>query len=150
MLSEEKEPLSKQEYDKIGNLLLDLVKGCPSIPEKVPVQYQSIDTVESIGIYTLPGAKYLKRNVIGGFTAQIKFQIAYRSFPTSNNQRINSQAKVDTIMNWLEEYGKMQKLSGGRTITKITASNSLPYKDNAGGDKSTIFAADAVMEYEKD
>lgn len=150
MPSEEKELLSKQEYEKIGKLLLDLVKGCPHIPDKVPVQYQSIGTGESIGIYTLPGAKYLKRNVIGGFTAQIKFQIAYRSFPTSNDQRINNQDRVDKIMCWLEEYGTMKMLSGGRTITKITASNSLPYKDKAGDDKNIIFAADAVMEYEKD
>ena len=147
-MSEERiEPLAKKEYDLIGRALLELVSQFPGLPEDVPIRYQSIESTESIGIFNLPGAKYLRWYVDGGFMAQVSFQVAYKSFPTTNNQRINSQALVDDIMAWLENTDELPALTGGRTITKITASNSLPYKDATGEDKSITFAADAVMEY---
>lgn len=147
-MSEQVELLSKTEYNTIGEMLLNLIAKCPFIPEGLTLQYQSIKTDESIAVFTLPGAKYLKKNVIGGFTAQIKFQVAYKSFPTGNGARIKSQSVVDNIMDWLEKVDELPELSGGRTITKITASNSVAYTDAQGDDKSITFAADAVMEYE--
>ena len=147
-MSETVEFLSKTEYDTVGEMLLNLIAQCPHIPEGLTPQYQNIKADESIGIYTLPGAKYLKKNVMGGFTAQVKFQVAYKSFPTGNGERINSQSVVDKIMEWLEKVNELPTLSGNRVITKITASNSVAYTDSTGEDRSTTFAADAVMEYE--
>ncbi|MBO5283657.1 MAG: hypothetical protein J6B43_11145 [Lachnospiraceae bacterium] len=147
-MSETVELLSITEYNTIGEMLLNLIAECPYIPEGITPQYQNIGTAESIGVYTLPGAKYLKKNVLGGFTAQVKFQVAYKSFPAGNGDRINSQSVVDQIMEWLEKVNELPALSGNRVITKITASNSVAYKDVSGEDKSITFAADAVMEYE--
>lgn len=147
-MSEPVELLSKTEYNTIGEMLLNLIAQCPYIPEGLTLQYQNIKTDESIGVFTLPGAKYLKKNVMGGFTAQVNFQVAYKSFPSNNGARIKSQSVVDNIMDWLEKVDELPKLSGGRTITRITASNSVAYTDATGEDKSIIFAADAVMEYE--
>lgn len=147
-MSENVELLSKSEYESVGEMLLNLIAICPFIPEGLTPQYQSIETDESIGIFTLPGSKYLKKNVMGGFTARVNFRVAYKSFPTGNGERIKSQSVVDKIMGWLEKVNELPKLSGERTITKITASDSVPYTDDTGSDKSTIFAADAVMEYE--
>lgn len=147
-MSDTVELLSKTEYNTIGEMLLNLIEECPYIPEGITPQYQNIKTDESIGVFTLPGAKYLKKNVMGGFTAQVNFQVAYKSFPTGNGDRIKSQSIVDSIMDWLENVDDLPELSGGRTITKITASNSVAYTDTAGEDKSITFAADAVMEYE--
>lgn len=147
-MSETVELLSITEYNTIGEMLLNLIAECPYIPEGIIPQYQSIGTAESIGVFTLPGAKYLKRNVMGGFTAQVKFQVEYKSFPTGNRDRISSQSVVDQIMEWLEKVNELPALSGNRVITKITASNSVAYQDTSGEDKSITFAADAVMEYE--
>lgn len=147
-MSEPLELLSKTEYNTIGEMLLTLIAECPYIPEGLTLQYQNIQTGESIGVFTLPGARYLKKNVMGGFTAQINFQVAYKSFPSTNGARIKSQSVVDSIMDWLEKVDELPGLSGGRTITKITASNSVAYTDATGEDKSITFAADAVMEYE--
>lgn len=147
-MSEPVELLSKTEYNTIGEMLLNLIAECPHIPKGLTLQYQNIQTGESIGVFTLPGARYLKKNVLGGFTAQINFQVQYKSFPTGNGTRIKSQSVVDSIMNWLEKVDELPGLSGGRTITKITASNSVAYTDAKGDDKSITFAADAVMEYE--
>lgn len=155
MSEEIKELLSKAEYDKVGEILLELIAACPHTPEDLKgkaggIQYQSMSTGKCIGIITLPGAKYVKKNVLGGFTAQINFQVAYKSQPTSNEHRINAQAVVDNIMGWFEDIKSLPKLSGGRTITKITASSSFPSADDVEKDKSVVFAANAVMEYESD
>lgn len=147
-MSDTVELLSKAEYNTIGEMLLNLIAKCPYIPEGMVPQYQSITTDPSIGLFTQSGAKYLKKNVMGGFTAQVKFQVAYKSFPTGNEGRINSQAVIDRIMEWLENVDELPALSGNRVITKITASNSVAYTDTTGEDKSITFAADAVMEYE--
>ncbi|MCM1219815.1 MAG: hypothetical protein NC548_35540 [Lachnospiraceae bacterium] len=155
MSEEIKERLSKTEYDKVGEMLLELINDCPHIPKDLQgkaggIQYQSMGADKCIGILTLPGAKYIHKNVLGGFTAQLSFQIAYKSNPTNNRGRIDAQAVVDNIMDWLEDVTHLPSLSGGRTITKITASSSFATVSEVEGDSSTIFVADAVMEYEVD
>lgn len=154
MPEEIKERLSKTEYDKVGEMLLELIAECPYIPADLKgkaggIQYQSMGTEKCIGILTLPGAKYVKRYVSGSFVAQISFQIAYKSSPTSNKQRIDAQAVVDNIMDWLEDIENLPSLSGGRTITSITASSSFATVDEVSGDKATVFVAIAEMRYEK-
>lgn len=154
MSKEIKDRLSKEEYGKVGEMLLELIKACPQTPADLKdkaggIQYQSRGVDRCISILTLPGAKYVNFDITGGFTAQINFQIAYKSFPKTNQQRIDAQTVVDNIMDWLENVESLPKLSGGRTITKITASSSFASVDDVGDDTSTVFAADAVMEYRK-
>lgn len=153
MSEEIKEQLTKQEYDKVGDMLLELIGECPKVPEDLKdkeegILYQSMSTGRCLGIITLPGAKYVKKNVLGGFTAQVSFQIAYKSLPTTNQQRIDAQNTVDQITGWLEDVKGLPGLTGSRTVTKITASSSFASKDDVGDDKSVVFVADAVMEYE--
>ena len=153
MSEEIKEQLTKQEYDKVGEMLLELIKACPEVPKDLKdkeegILYQSMSTGRCLGIITLPGAKYVKKNVLGGFTAQAGFRVAYKSLPTTNQQRIDAQNTVDQIMGWLEDVKGLPGLTGNRTVTKITASSSFASKDEVGDDKSVVFVADAVMEYE--
>ena len=154
MPEEIKERLSKTEYDKVGEMLLELIAECPYIPADLKgktggIQYQSMGTDKCIGMLTLPGAKYVKKYVSGSFVAQVSFQIAYKSSPTNNKGRIDAQAVVDNIMDWLEDIEKLPSLSGGRKITKITASSSFATVDEVSGDKQTVFVANAEMRYEK-
>ena len=144
--------LSKKEYDAIGTMLLELIEKCPYIPErlkKTGIKYQRIESGESIGIFTLPGARYLKQYVNGNYEAQISFQVAYKSSPTGNSEYVERQAVVDNIMTWLEEVEDLPALTGGRQIESIEASNSAAYKDETGSDNSVTFAADATMKYFK-
>ena len=148
-MSEEKiQPLYATEYKAVGKALLMLLSECPYLPD-APLKYQSIDEKVSVGLFTLPGAKYLRQEIDGGFVAQVRFQVAYKSFPTTNEQRSESQEVIDRIMAWLENTAELPLLTDGRRITSITASNSVPYKDATGEDTSITFAADAVMEYRK-
>lgn len=145
------EPLTATEYDIIEKALWELVKQYPKeqIDPDVTAQYDELDTGVSLGVFTLPGGRK-KPDVTGGFTAEISFRVAYKSNPKTSPQRINAQAFVDRIMRWLENTKDLPLLTDRRRITKITASNVLSYKDETGQDKSTVYAADAVMEYEAD
>ena len=145
------EPLSATEYDIIEKALWELVKQYPSDPDDpdVTAQYDQLGADVSLGVFTLPGGRK-KPDVTGGFTAEIGFRVAYKSNPKTSPQRINAQAFVGKVMRWLENTKKLPLLTDRRRITKITASNAIPYKDETGQDSSTVYAADAVMEYEKD
>lgn len=147
-----KESISSQEYEKVGQMLLELVSECPYVPENIKnkpggIQFQNKGT--ETGVFILANSGNIKsRNVLGGFTATLNIQVAYQSFPTTNMQRINAQDVVDKIMGWLEEVKELPQLTGNRTITSITASSSFAVVEDVGEDKSTVFVADAVLEYE--
>ncbi len=149
-MSEEKyERLSTTECSTVEEALWNLVKQYPlelSDPNVV-AQYDALGAKESLAVFVL-GGRYKSRNVQGGFTAEVNFRVAYKSEPTSSKFRLESQAFVGRIMKWLENTKDLPALTDGRTITNITASVAIPYKDETGTDKSTVYAADAVMEYE--
>lgn len=147
-MSEEKyERLSLSEYELIGRALFELLADCPELPEGVPLKYQVKEKGESVSLIIFDSRR-TKQNVLGGFTAQVSFQIAYKSFPTTNGQRINAQAVVDRIMKWLEEVRNYPLLTEERTITKISVLNFVSDMDSADDDGNVVFAANAVMEYE--
>ncbi len=151
MSEQQIEPLSATEYDVIEKALWDLVKQCPLLQGDMDIdtEYDALGADKSLAVFVL-GGRYKKRNVLGGFTAEINFRVAYKSSPKTSNQRIDRQAFVGRIMRWLENTKELPLLTDNRVITKITASGVIPYKDETGQDSSTVYAADAVMEYESD
>ena len=84
-----------------------------------------------------------------GFIAEVRFQISYKSFPSTNLQRMNAQAVLDKIIKWFTELTEYPELTEKRKITSISAAPSLPFVDRADADGNVVFAADAVMEYKK-
>ncbi len=147
MPEEIKERLSKTEYDKVGEMLLELIAECPYIPKDAKIKYNALEVGKCVSISTARG-NIKKRNVLGGFTAELVIRIMYQSFPKTNAQMINAQAVVDDIAGWLEDIQNLPSMTGNRTITKITTSGSFSDVIEVEGDKSTVYAADAVMEYE--
>lgn len=145
------EPLSATEYDIIEKALWELVKQYPKeqIDPDVTAEYDELKSGLSLAVF-VDGGRYKSHNVLGGFTAEVNFRVAYKSDPRTSPQRINSQAFVGRIMRWLENTKDLPLLTDSRVITKITASGIVPYKDETGQDKSTVYVAPAVMEYEKD
>ena len=151
MPEEIKERLSKTEYDKVGEMLLELIAECPYVPrdilEKGRILYQDRDIEK--GIFILADDGGIKdRDILGGFTAVLNIQIAYQSFPTTNAQRINAQDTVDKIMRWLSDVENLPKLSTGKIID-IESSGTFSAKDDAGADKSVVFVGNAKMECRK-
>lgn len=147
MSEETKEYLSKTEYEEAGEMLLELIAECPYTPKDAKIKYQSKDVGKCIYLFTTAG-EVKKRNVLGGFTAELKAQVAYQNFPQGNEQMLDAQLTVDKITGWMEECKTLPGLTDNRIITKITASESFPAVEEVGGDKTTVFTADVVMEYE--
>lgn len=146
------EKLSATECETLGKAMWEVVKQYPrqdNDPD-VTAQYDELDTGVSLAVLVL-GGRYKEKFISGGFIGEATFRVAYKSNPKTSPQRINSQAFVGRIIQWLEHTEELPKLTDNRTITKITASGTgeLPYKDDTGQDKSTVYAADAVMEYYK-
>lgn len=150
-MTEQIELLSATEYDTVEKALWELVKDYPRQvgDPSVKAEYDALGANKSLSVSVL-GGRYKSRNVIGGFTAEVTFRVAYKSNPTTSDLRIDAQAFVGRIMRWLENTKDLPLLTGGRTITRITASGAVPYKDETGQDKSTVYASDAAMEYEVD
>lgn len=148
MANEQIEPLSATEYDVIEKALWDLVKQYPTQDgdPDIEAEYDALGADKSLAVFVL-GGRYKKRNVLGGFTAEISFRVAYKSSPKTSNQRIDRQAFVGRIMRWLENVKDLPLLTGGREITKITV-YGVPYKDETSADNSTVYLSNAVMEYE--
>lgn len=69
------------------------------------MKWNSISVDTSIGIYPLSGARYIKKYVSGSYTAQMPFQIVYRSSPTSNKTSIDAQMVLENLSKWLEDTG---------------------------------------------
>ncbi len=149
-MSEKKyERLSGIEEKSVARAMFLLLSDCPYLPDGVPLKFQQGAKEDCIVFFTTQGSKYVQWFIDGGFKAQLNFGVMYKSFPTSNGQRLNSQEVVDDIMGWLEQTDDLPLLTDGRKITKITVSTSAPYVDETGSDNSIGFAANAVMEYKK-
>lgn len=148
MSSNTLEQFSTTEFETVGKALWELVKQYPRDEDDPIPQYDALGSDTSLAVLTLSGGGYKSRNVQGGFTATMNFRVAYKSMPSSSPQRIDSQAFVGKIMNWLENVKELPRLTDNRVITKITASNVIPYMDETGNDNSVVYAADATMEYE--
>ena len=55
MSEEIKERLSKTEYDKVGEMLLELIAECPYIPKDAKIKYNSKDVGKCVYIITTGG-----------------------------------------------------------------------------------------------
>lgn len=147
------EHLSETEYEAIGKALWELVKQYPRQPcdPDVIAQYDFLDAEHPLAVFVL-GGTYKSRDITGGFTAEIRFRVAYGSLPDTSEQRINAQAFVGRILSWLEEAKDLPLLAGGRKVTEITASDTVPYRKEKKENEmyeGVIYVADAVMQYRK-
>lgn len=104
----EAKALSVSDADNIYKAVLEMVMKYPSYPEMFEasnqtVKWDSINTDASIGLFSLPGAIYLKEYVSGSYKAQFPFRIVYKSSPTSNKTTMEAQILVENLAKYLEK-----------------------------------------------
>lgn len=146
-MSEEIKPLSLKEYDALGRGLFEKISQCATLPTGVKLDYQSIEGINHIGFLTVPGGKYLKEYVTGGFEAQLPFQILYKTGATGNAQLLKAEELVNEIADYLEENPDMS-LSDGREVVKISM-DSVTYRSKTEEDGSKVFVRNGTVRYEK-
>ena len=140
-------PLSGSEYKRVGALIYDRVCTYPDLPDDCEVDYQGVNGINHIGFLTVPGGKFTKRFVTGGFEAQMPFQILYKSLPTDNNLSFTAESLVDDIADWLEER-PYPDLTDDRVVVQILM-DSITYRSEAQDDGSIVFVRNGAVVYEK-
>ena len=106
----EKEMMTIEDSESAQKAILSLVMKYPSFPktfkaDNSSVKWHGLEDKTSIGIFPLQGAIYLKKYVSGSYTAQIPFQIVFRSSPTTNKANIDAQTVLEGLAKWLERSG---------------------------------------------
>ena len=107
---DEKERLTNEDSESAQKAILSLVLKYPDFPktfkaDNSSVKWNGIEDKTSIGIFPLQGAIYLKKYVSGSYTAQMPFQIVFRSSPTTNKANIDAQNVLEGLAKWLERSG---------------------------------------------
>lgn len=142
------EKVTNKEYKVITKALFELLASCNVIPNGIPVKYQTVAETESIGLITLPGAKYMEKYIDGGFKAQMPFQISYKAKATTNGQMMESQRVLDGICDWLEA-AEFPNLTDKREIEEVTV-NSTTYVTEMNEAGYVVYARTGSMVYEKE
>ena len=148
MNDKEIKPLSTSEYEKVGDAIFSSIVDYPELKEGMQVDYQDLKSTNCIGFFTSPGGKYLSENVIGGFTAQLPFDLVYKFTATADGQRIEAESFLNKLVDWMEQK-PYPLLTDGRTIEKIIF-NSTTYRTEADNDGSIKFVRSGIVRYEKD
>ena len=102
------EKLTIKDAENAQKAILVLIFNHPDFPkgfkaDNTTVKWNSINEDTSIGIFPLQGAIYLEKYISGSYTAQMPFQIVFRSSPTTNKASIDAQTVLEDLARWLED-----------------------------------------------
>lgn len=142
--------LSVTEQSTISEAILRLIGEYEDFPSEISTKdifWNFLKPNRCIGIFSMPGAVYLRRYVSGSFRAQFPFSMRYTTKPTNNKGRIEKQAVLDELGEWLESV-TYPALSDNRTIDKIerTSSSQLIGVDADGNE---LYQINMVLTYSK-
>lgn len=147
----ENTPVSSKDYSVVGAAIFEMIAAymAEHHPD-VHCDYQSIDGPGHLGLVTTPGGKYLTRDVIGGYTAQLPFQIVYQTPATTNALLLAAEAVIEDLSGYLEELAadELPGLDGDRVIDVIVM-DGVTYRSSAESDASVIFSRAGKVNYSK-
>lgn len=152
MPEEIKERLSKTEYDKVGEMLLELIAECPYTPSDLKgkaggILYDEIGDSKGVFILTDGGIRK-KKYVSGTIIAVLNMRISYQSAPKTNPQRINAQEVANNIVDWLCDLENLPDLTNDRKIIKFDASPISAFRYESTKDGYIAYTSNVVMECE--
>lgn len=146
-MEEQEKIISNKEYKVVSQSLFELLSKCNVLPEDTLLKFQSVAAEKSMGFFTLPGAKYLERHIDGSFTAQLAFQIVYKTKAAGNGQMLDAQTTLDNVCNRLEE-AEFPVLSDNRIIQEIVI-DSTPYVTDKDDTGYVEYVRTGTLKYEK-
>lgn len=134
-------PLSITDQESISEAVYRLVSKYPELPFKATestVRWQALGAGDSIGLFTMAGAVYLRRYVSGSYIGQFPFRIVYKCNPTTSRDRMDSQELLEALSAWLEQCSA--SLKDGNIEIQSIQRTSLIYKteaDDSGSEQYT-------------
>lgn len=127
--------LTISELEDIQKTMLALLNAFPELPEQVKKDGIFFEQLRpkcvSICMSTLPNAIVKEKYVGGSYLAKYPFKLVLQTMSVTNEQRIDSQAILSKIGEWLEgrtivdlhgnsyEMGEYPTMSDDRNITNI-------------------------------
>lgn len=131
----EKTIITKTELQDVQETLITLINSFPELPEQVKKDGVSLENLKpknvSMCLSTVLNPYKVRVDIDGSYLAKYQFKIIFQTMDTNNNQRIDSQALLSKIGEWLEgrtlalnsgltyEMGDYPSLSDGRRIIKL-------------------------------
>lgn len=107
-MDSEKKTLLISDAETAQRAILDMISLYPHFPSgfkpsNQTILWNNISDKQSIGVFPVEGGVYLDRYVDGSYTAQMPFQIIYKSNPTTNKANIANDNLLDDLAKWLEK-----------------------------------------------
>lgn len=128
-------PVAISELEDVQKTMLALLNTFPELPEQVQKDGIFFEQLKpnsvSMCMSTLPNAIIKEKYIGGSYLAKYPFKLVLQSMSVTNEQRIDSQAILSKIGEWLElrtmidshenryELGEYPEMLGDRNITKI-------------------------------
>lgn len=142
------EVLSITEQTTISGALMQLITSWPDLPARVVPQWQRIEDTKPLGIYTLQGAVYLRKDTLGGFQAQFPFKVLYAATASDSKSRLLKQKVLDDLGEWLEA-ANYPELTGGRQITNIERTTT-SFKVGEDEKGKELYQCNLMLRYRKE
>lgn len=125
--------VTAEEEDKISRNVLVWLNDFPEIPENIvaqnplaPIGFEFLkDDVPGMALFTVPGTAISAKYIVGGYRAEYKFKIMYRSKPglTANTDK---RLKADELLNRMGDWCTRGKPDLGAGINVVKVEKDVP------------------------
>lgn len=151
MSQENKPALELEEQKMVGKAVLLLINQYPELKSFIGedvASFNALDKIKGIAIFTSSGAVYLKKDIMGGYTAQFPFEIAVKKPTNSDKERMELSDFLEKIAKYVTENKAAIKLDDGRNIDSIEQTTLVNFVGRDGS--SDIYRTTLQLKYKKE
>lgn len=151
MSQENKPALELEEQKMVGKAVLLLINQYPELKTFIGTDvasFNALDKIKGIAIFTSSGAVYLKKDIIGGYTAQFPFEIAVKKPTNSDRERMELSNFLEGLAGYVTKNKDAIKLDDGRIVASIEQTTLVNF---VGRDASSdIYRTTLQLKYKKE
>lgn len=151
MSEQNKQALEIEEQEIVGKAVLLLINQYPELKAFIGTNvasFNALDKVKGIAIFTTSGAVYLKKDIIGGYTAQFPFEIAVKKPTNSDRERMELSAFLEKLAKYVTKNKAAIKLDDGRIVDSIEQTTLVNFVGRDGS--SDIYRTTLQLKYKKE
>lgn len=151
MSQENKSALELEEQKMVGKAVLLLINQYPELKSFIGedvASFNALDKIKGIAIFTSSGAVYLKKDIMGGYTAQFPFEIAVKKPTNSDKERMELSDFLEKLAKYVTKNKAAIKLDDGRIIDSIEQTTLVNFVGLDGS--SDIYRTTLQLKYKKE